>query len=394
MDRYWQLRTKRVALVFLLMIGVGGHASAPRGSAAYDSQPSPTADDGDWPAYARLHGLTIEEARDDAALVDQAALLQEELERDFASDFAGMWVERKPTFKLVVAFTSDRSVEVRGRASAALLPYLETRVYERSLRELRDAVAALPMADIAHSLSIDVKTNQIEVQVLPGEKQSVTLELLERIPTDLARVVETTTLPTPVEIYGGLSHTSTCGGLQGTVGFSVKKGTTTGIVTAGHLANCGDVNGYPLTFRDEHNGGISDSQWFTSNTAETPKFRYNQSGATRLVYARRSYSSVVVGSTICKYGRTTYYDCGEVSRKDVDVDGVFGPYSAVWIEIENCGGEDLAEPGDSGGPAFYGTTAIGILTHQGGDIFCGGKGYVNSLSHFEFALSVAVIVSP
>jgi hypothetical protein len=353
-------------------------------------------DQGDWPAYAKYLGVTIDDAKKDHALVEEAGALQESLEQDFGSEFAGLWIERDPTFRVVVALTSAGEAEVRSRAPEALGSVLDVRTVKYSLRDLRAAMAFLPMPDVPHAMGIEVRTNQIEIVALVGELDSVRAGLSGRVSDDLVKFTPTAKLPTPIDIYGGLLHETTCGGLEGTTGWSVKKNgsSTTGILTAAHLANCGTVSGYTLTFRDESEGGIADAQWFTSNTIESPKFRWSNPGGTRLVLAKRAYSAIVVGELICKWGRTSGYSCGEVEEKDFDVDGIFGPKSPVWIEIRNCGGDELAEPGDSGGPAFLNNTAVGILTNEGGDIFCGNKAYVNSWSHFQQPLSVTLMVSP
>jgi len=353
------------------------------------------AEDGDWSKHAQLHNITVEEARQDAALVDEARVLQGALQRDFPSEFAGLWIDREPTLKVVVALTKDRSGDVRQLASALLMPYLESRVYRRSLKELEAAAANLATPNVPQAVGINLRTNQIEVEVLGDQLNNVRQQLEGLVPSGLVHIVEATQLPTPVAIYGGLNHQTTCGGLQGTIGFSVKRdtGTLTGVVTAGHLANCGTVNGVTLDFRNEHNTGIADAQWFSSNAAELPQFQFNESGGIRQVRSTRSRASIVVGETICKYGRTTGYECGEVERTNFDVDGPFGGFSAVFIQVRDCAGADLAAPGDSGGPAFFGTAAIGIVTHQGGDIFCDNKMYVNSLSEFLFALDLVMLIS-
>lgn len=382
--------SRRPLVVLSFLVG----AMLVNSPSAAATHPAPDGSDSDWVAYAALIKGTVEDAQEDAALVKAASTLQLALEAEFGSDFAGLWIDREPSFTVVAAFTSDHLADVLQLAPVALVPYLRTRVVEHSLQELAAAIPKLAIPNIDHTLSIDIRSNQIEVRTTADQRRVVADSLSDVIGSGMVRVIEATAMPTPVAIYGGRNHETTCGGLQGTIGFSVSQnGTgTTGVVTAGHLANCGKVDGWTLTFKNESNAGDADAEWFTSGTTEPARFQYNEFGGERVVAARKAYAAVVVGEVDCKYGRTTGYDCGEVHSKTVDVDGLFGPFSAVWIELQDCGGETLSDHGDSGGPVFLNNTAIGIITHGGGDIFCGGKAYINSLTHFESVLGLTVRV--
>ena len=72
---------------------------------------------------------------------------------------------------------------------------------------------------------------------------------------------------------------------------------------------------------------------------------------------------MVVGDPVCKYGRTTGYTCGTIESKTYDPDGSETQFAATFIYVDG-GDVNLSEPGDSGGPWFYGTSAYGI--HHGG----------------------------
>jgi secreted trypsin-like serine protease len=72
----------------------------------------------------------------------------------------------------------------------------------------------------------------------------------------------------------------------------------------------------------------------------------------------------------------------------------FGPFSAKWIEVEACGEDDLAAAGDSGGPVFFGNTAIGITSFDEGDFFCPNKMLFNSITQVQNALGVHILLAP
>lgn len=65
----------------------------------------------------------------------------------------------------------------------------------------------------------------------------------------------------------------------------------------------------------------------------------------------------------CKYGKTTFNDCGIVISTNVDPSYIPG-VGAVFVKVVNAPGDtsDLAEGGDSGGPWFSGTVATGITS--------------------------------
>lgn len=348
--------------------------------------------------YADYFHVDMETARRDVELTNAAGRLQEQLLRQFPDHFAGLWIERSPGFGLVVAMTANHDADIDTLAGSFLSPFVTPIHHPHSLRDLEAAAASLPNLNVPSAVSTDLVTNQVVIEVLPASFEAAS-EALARFPASaVVRVSVTSSLPLPVaDIYGGLDLNAYCGGLGGTSGFSVlKNGTSTkGILTAGHLDNCLRYGGTNLSYQAGSTSGNADAQWHvTSVHTDQPKFRINESGATRPVYAVRSYSNVVNGQLVCKYGRTTKYGCGTVEAKGVDPDGPFGPLNGVFVRVQNCAGPSISEPGDSGGPVFSANTAIGIITHKDGDIFCGYKMLFNSITHTNATLGVSILISP
>jgi streptogrisin C len=355
-------------------------------------------DPGDFPAYAELHGISVDEARHNASFIDEARSLQDALEANYAGEFAGLWVEHEPRFTVIVAMTGNRDGAIREFATSALKPYLETRTYRHSLAELQAIGDSLPLKLENHSIGIDVKTNQVYVTVLASDMDRAVTEVHAEIASGSVRTNETNALPKPIaDSYGGLNlDLGACGEFQGTSGWSVVQDGTAvhGVVTAGHLSNCLKLNNVILTFQSEWLTGISDSQWHTTpGLVEQPWFKWHENNPVRVVDAKRSWANVVIGETVCKYGRTEGYECGEVTSKTVDPDGLLKPLSSKWIEISACDqADDLVDLGDSGGPAFFANTAYGIMTHDSGDIFCDNKGLFNSVTQVQNALGVTLLL--
>ncbi|MCQ9164831.1 S1 family peptidase [Arthrobacter sp. STN4] len=81
-------------------------------------------------------------------------------------------------------------------------------------------------------------------------------------------------------------------------------------------------------------------------------------------------SSAIIGSDICKSGRTTGWTCGTVAEVGVFlVGGVQDPQSIADVRaVRGFGSTTMASgPGDSGGPVISGTTAVGMTSAGGTD---------------------------
>ncbi|MFF2185028.1 S1 family peptidase [Streptomyces sp. NPDC058155] len=76
-----------------------------------------------------------------------------------------------------------------------------------------------------------------------------------------------------------------------------------------------------------------------------------------------------VGQSLCHTGRTTGVHCGTVTAVNVTVNYPEGSVSGLF-RSNIC-----SEPGDAGGPAFSGTTALGIIVASSGNCSSGGVTY-------------------
>ena len=114
---------------------------------------------------------------------------------------------------------------------------------------------------------------------------------------------------------------------------------------------------------DEWDGGSYDLQWHTGPSSHTIRNLAYDGTDHRYINSGRDWADQSAGDYVCKYGRTTYYDCGEIETKYYRLPGNRGN---MWVLVKNVPGDssDLAEPGDSGGPFFDGNVAVGILTHD------------------------------
>ncbi|WP_338017957.1 S1 family peptidase [Streptomyces taklimakanensis] len=77
-----------------------------------------------------------------------------------------------------------------------------------------------------------------------------------------------------------------------------------------------------------------------------------------------------VGQSVCHIGRTTGRHCGTVTAVNATIDYGGGNVVHGLIRSNTC-----AEPGDSGGPAFSGTLAVGLVLGGSGHCGFGGTTY-------------------
>lgn len=150
-----------------------------------------------------------------------------------------------------------------------------------------------------------------------------------------------------------------------TSAFAVTRGQDDGLITAGH---CTGMTRYRipldgrvrvLTEEGMHEGAQGDIGWYSFSGTPSPIFyigdgRYD----TRTLAGMRRESSYSVDQTVCFYGRASNQrDCGKLKAWNlcITIDGVTicNLARAVLDDVQ-------VEKGDSGGPWYLGTNAVGI----------------------------------
>lgn len=178
-----------------------------------------------------------------------------------------------------------------------------------------------------------------------------------------AALVTVDQLPAPaLVLYGGLALT-TC-----TSGFHVKNSSgTRGITTAGHCRPAQSYDGNALTFLSENWSGRYDIQWHNrAGGTHDAVIHVSDGGASRPITGTRPRSQQDVGDWVCKQGRITGFDCGTIN--DTSYCYSVGPVNACTFVYVSGGITNLIDPGDSGGPWFDWTTALGsTVFHNGND---------------------------
>jgi streptogrisin B len=172
-------------------------------------------------------------------------------------------------------------------------------------------------------------------------------------------------------IYGG--------GYRCSLGFNVVSGSTYYFLTAGH---CGKVA----------------KSWYTNSSHTTligPTIGYSFPGNDYALvrYDNTSLShpggftvaDAFVGESVTRNGSTTGTHSGTVTALNVTVRYVGGGTVRGMIQTTVC-----AEPGDSGGPLYDGTKALGITSGGSGDCKSGGTTFFQPVREAANVYSVTI----
>lgn len=213
---------------------------------------------------------------------------------------------------------------------------------------------------------IDARRGTVEINVVQSEFASLlrgpsSTTQLERIISSSKEVQNLISkIPLDVELSFGNERGSSDlqvvrggGVLQAcTTGFTaVKSGIPNGFITARHCFEQTSYEGRKIvTLRGQMKPMEGDGAFF-STTEKTEANFYSAPGKLTSV---KQVSSPRIGQSICKYGATTKTTCSTVYK----VQQCANNYCELAVAKAN-----ISQRGDSGGPWFSGTTAIGV--HHG-----------------------------
>ncbi|HEX6685809.1 MAG TPA: S1 family peptidase [Candidatus Limnocylindrales bacterium] len=272
-----------------------------------------------------------------------------------ADDTRTAGIHRDAGGTLIVNVT-DRAGIAAARAAGAT-----PRLVERSLRTLNHAKETLDPGVAGTAWSIDLATNQVVIEADPTVTASGLAALhAAAAGSGGAARVERLTSPLHPLISGGDAIYG--GGFRCSLGFNVRSGNTFSFLTAGH---CGDVA----------------DEWFTSAQQTTKlgdtagsSFPNNDYAIVRYV---GTFTDIVggitgaadptVGQSVTRRGSTTGTRTGTVTGLNATVHYSSGGTVRGMIRTNVC-----AEPGDSGGPLYAGSIALGLTSGGSGNCQIGG----------------------
>ena len=338
--------------------------------------------------YARLYGVALDEAIRRLRAQEESVAETDRLRTLYADRIAGIAIEHRPDYRIVVLLTGSKKVRDREILAGGMRVKIDFRTGARASRaqilgvieKHGEAIrAALPSAV---GMGVDARRGAFVLNIRGSDADRYGAEAIEQ------RLEDELGIPARVRVIDRDANTGIEGGaieggaIEGggrvegvepgsgrrnycTTGFVVTDGVRTGIVTAAH---CPDSLSYrdpagaeiPLAFGGQWGWSFQDVQLHVSAAAQSPSFYADsRKTALRKVTGARPRASTRAGDFVCHRGERSGYSCAEVDLVDYAPPGDLcgGPCAPSWVTVSgpNCGG------GDSGGPVFRGTIAFGIV---------------------------------
>lgn len=344
--------------------------------------------------YADHMGVSVDEALQRFEAQSLAGELETVLAATAPDAFAGLWVQHRPDFRVVVRVTQNGAEALTPVLQrSALAGLIDVRPAVATLVELTraqaDAMRAVRELGLPVESEINVYENQVQLYVVERQKLDAAVQRGALTLSPLVTVVTVERMSYPAaNIYGGLSL-STC-----TSGFGVKRTSDglKGISTAAHCNNSQSYSGTALTFKAEKFQDSYDVQWHTASGYTVKNWiKWWSDGSTRSITSTKSRDSQAIGNYVCKYGKTTFYTCGYISSKTYAPSYVPSA-DATFIRVDNTAGySPLAAPGDSGGPWFLNSGAWGVMSGIPGS---DANDALYMAVNYHSGISVSVMTAP
>lgn len=333
-------------------------ALGPQVASAAPDSPADVPDASMMSAMQRDLGLDRAEAADRLTAEKQAASTEESLREDLGARFGGAWFDAD-SGRLQVAVT-DAASAATVRAEGA-----DAKQVSRSAADL-DAVMKRLDAERASAPQtvpgwfVDTESNQVVVQHRGSAAAAKAFVKKAGAPRAAVAFEASTEQPQPLDVVGGNAYFID-NAFRCSVGFAVNGG----FITAGHCGSPGSTTTTPTgSFAGSSFPG---NDYAFVRTSETTRAAVNNySGGTVAV---RGASSAPIGSSICRSGSTTGWQCGTIQARSSTVNYAEGSVSGL-IRTNAC-----AEGGDSGGSALSGNQAQGVTSGGSGNCTVGGTTY-------------------
>jgi len=230
--------------------------------------------------------------------------------------------------------------------------------------------------------AVDPVSNQVLVSVDP----SVTGAKLDTLNAALAKLgdsvrVEHVSAVFTTRLSGGDAIYS--GGYRCSLGFNVRSGSTYYFLTAGHCGNIG-TTWYSNSARTQVLGTRAGTSFPGNDYAI---IRYTTTGTPPGTVGSQDITSAanpVVNQTVTRRGSTTGIHSGRVTALNATVNYAEGSVYGM-IRTTVC-----AEGGDSGGPLYASSTALGLTSGGSGNCSSGGTTYFQPVVEALNAYGVSV----
>jgi hypothetical protein len=370
--------------------------SLPTAAAAQDVQTPDQSLLQDAVEYARAHAISTEDGIRFLRAEQDSVAATDAIATEFRDRLAGISVEQDPAPRFVVLLTGNvpvppRTLEVSGETISVIFRTGARATRAQIVTTLRASQSALRRAlPNARGSGLDQRTGELVLLVTSADAARL------GAPAIRTQAEAITGVPVSVRLSDGSQiDMAIAGGARVvganddgrraacTSGFVVTDGIRDAIATAAHCPNTllylDPAGGQqPLDYVGQWGWSYQDVQVNATPQALRPLFYSDpKSDALRRLTSWRNRTSLRAGDFVCHYGETTGYSCAKVLLTDFAPPGDLcgGPCDPMWVTVAgpNC------KSGDSGGPVFLGTTAIGI--------FKGGSGTASPRCNFYYFMS-------
>ncbi|MFD0905918.1 S1 family peptidase, partial [Actinomadura sediminis] len=284
--------------------------------------------------------------------------------------------------ELVVTVT-DAAAARTVRAAGA-----RPKTVERSGADLKEVMAELKRdASIPGTAwAIDPASNKV-VLTMDGTVKGANLEKVRSEAAEHGAAVRTERVAGEFRMFTAGGQAIYAGGGRCSLGFNVRSGSTYYFLTAGHCTAMGttwtDGSGRTLgrTVASSFPGNDYGVVQYTSTPQDTRGTVHLYGGGTQDI---TQAGNATVGQTVSRSGSTTGLHRGRVTALNQTVNYREGSVSGL-IRTTVC-----AEPGDSGGSLFAGSTALGLTSGGSGNCTWGGTTFFQPVTEplSRYGLSV------
>lgn len=329
--------------------------------------------------YARDFAVPLDEALRRLTAQEDSVAATDALAIEFRDRLAGIVIEHRPTWHIVVVLAGNVPVPERSVMAGGMTVPVIFRTGAGATREQvvwamtwhQGAIRAL----LRHGpgMGLDPRTGELVVALGASDAEAAGgAELLRQ------RIASITHVPVRISVIERVDRDlDLAGGARVwgepgdgkrylcTTGFAVTDGTRHGLTTAAHCADqmiYADPHGgtVPLDYLGQWGWGYQDVQIGLSRDPPAATL-YDDAAKTfeRPVLTQRTRAATRAGDYVCHRGETTGYSCSTVQLTDFAPAGDLcgGPCLPTWVAVAGpkCKG------GDSGAPVFLGGTAFGMV---------------------------------
>ncbi len=334
-------------------------------------------------AYGAEFGLDANEAakrlKRQVPLANAIQSISEKLDVD---GLAGWGIDHENEQIGWVAVTDSANITQEIQTILANNPDIEIRSAEFSYKSLQDkqdqvsgseGSAPETFSDLLVHTDIDMKNNQLVVALDASadvfQNENSKEEMLQQVKDHFASTSE---IPVNVTLSNAPKQTVLKAFVGGYAFFRCTSGFTTqhdsgefGVLTAGHCPNRTVHNGGgPLEFIVDHEFGLYDIQLHAARVRAkvSPYFAFGRGGNDFIKQTGTMARRNMMGLWVCNHGWLSGYSCGTVRSLNYRPRGSEYPANLNFRFVSYQSNQLKGCAGDSGGPVFAGSTALGIIS--------------------------------